>query len=286
MYTNDDGPATAATLSNPDGIVVDSQGDIFIADENFNVIREVTANTGDMTTIAGNGMDGYSGDNGPATDAELNHPAGLALDGSGDLFIADAGNNVIRELNLKTGIITTVAGNGTDGSIGDNGPATAAELNNPTGVAVDSSGNIFTADQFNNEIREVDATTLDISTIAGDGTYGFGGDDGQATAAELSDPSGVALDGSGDLFIADAGNDVIREVNLSTGVITTVAGTPGVNSYGGDGGSPTAAELNTPAAVAVDSTGNLYIADTDNNVIREVTTITAVLRRSRWHRRR
>ena len=275
VYTNDDGPATDATLSNPDGIVVDSQGDIFIADENFNVIREVTANTGDMTTIAGNGIGGYSGDHGPATDAELNHPAGLALDGSGDLFIADAGNNVIRELDLKTGMITTVAGDGTAGSSGDGGLATDAELNNPTGVAVDSSGNIYIADQFNNEIREVDAATHDISTIGGDGTYGFGGDNGPATSAELADPSGVALDGSGYLYIADAGNDVIREVDLSAGVIATVAGTPGMNSYGGDGGSPTAAELNTPAAVAVDSSGNLYIADTDNNVIREVTTITS-----------
>ncbi len=273
VYTNDDGPATDATLSNPDGIVVDSQGDIFIADENFNVIREVNATTGDMTTIAGNGTAGYSGNGGQATDAELNQPAGLALDGSGDLFIADAGNNVIRELNLTTGIITTVAGNGTAGSSGDGGLATDAELNNPTGVAVDSSGNIYIADQDNNEIREVDATTHDISTVAGDGTYGFSGDNGPATGAELADPSGLALDGSGDLFIADAGNDVIREVNLSTGVIATVAGTPGMNSYGGDGGSPTAAELNTPAAVAVDSTGNLYIADTDNNVIREVTTV-------------
>ncbi len=272
VYSNDDGPATDATLANPDGIVVDSQGDIFIADQDFNVIREVNAKTDDMTTIAGNGVDGYSGDGGPATDAELADPAGLALDGSGDLFIADAGNNVIRELNLTTGIITTVAGNGTNGSSGDGGLATDAKLSNPTGVAVDSSGNIYIADQGNNEIREVNATTRAITTIAGDGTSGFAGDGGQATAAELAGPSGVALDGSGNLFIADTDNEVIRALNLSTDVITTVAGTPGMNSYSGDGGPPTAALLDSPAAVAVDSTENLYIADTDNNVIREVTT--------------
>ncbi len=272
VYTNDDGPATAATLANPDGIVVDSQGDIFIADEFFNVVREVNGTTGMMTTIAGNGTYGYIGDGGQATDAELADPAGLALDGKGDLFIADSANNVIREVNLTTGVITTVAGDGTYGGTGDGGAATQAELSNPAGVAVDSSGNIFIADEYDNEIREVSAATGDINTIAGDGTYGFGGDGGQATDANLSDPSAVALDGSGDLFIADTDNDVIRELNLTSGVITTVAGTPDVNDFTGDGGAPTAATLDGPVGIAVDSTGDLYIADTYNNAIREVST--------------
>ena len=273
VYSNDDGPATSATLANPDGVVVDSQGDIFIADEFFNAVREVNATTGLMTTIAGNGTYGYRGDGGPATAAELADPAGLAIEG-GNLYIADSGNNVIREVNLTTGVITTVAGDGTYGDSGDGGKATAAELSNPLGVAVDSSGNIYIADEYDNAIREVNAATGDISTIAGDGTYGYSGDGGQATDAELSDPSGVALDGSGDLFIADTDNDVIREVNLTSGAITTVAGIGGDNNYGGDGGFPTAATLDGPSDLAVNSAGTVYVADTFNNVIRGFTTTT------------
>ena len=270
VYSNNDGPATDATLANPDGIVVDSQGNIFIADEFFNAIREVNGLTGQMTTIAGNGTYGYSGDGGQATNAELADPAGLALDGHGNLFIADSGNNVIRELNLTTGIITTVAGNGTYGGSGDGGLATLAELSTPTGVAVDSAGNIYIADQYDNEIREVDAATKHINTIAGNGTYGSSGDGGQATDAQLADPGGVALDGSGKLFIADTDNELIRVLDLSSGVITTFAGTPGVNAYGGDGGAPTDAQLDSPAGIAVDASGNIFIADTFNNTIREV----------------
>ena len=273
VYTNDNGPATDAILANPDGVAVDSQGDIFIADEYFNAIREVNAQTGIMTTIAGNGTYGYTGDGGQATSAELGDPAGLAIEGN-DLFIADAGNNVIREVNLTTGVITTVAGNGTYGGSGDGGLATNAELSSPMGVAVDSSGNIYIADVYDNEIRKVDATTHDISTIAGNGTYGDSGDGGKATAAELSDPSGIALDGAGNLFIADTDNDVIREVNLTTGVITTIAGVADDNNYSGDGGLPTAAALDGPSDVAVDSAGNVYVADTYNNVVREVSTST------------
>ena len=146
------------------------------------------------------------------------------MDAAGDLFIADTGNNRIREVNLATGVITTVAGNGTCGYSGDNGPATAAELDDPTGVAVDSAGDLFIADSGNNRIREVNHATGVITTVAGNGTAGYSGDNGPATAAELTSPNGVAVDSAGDLFIADTGNDRIREVNHATGVITTVAG--------------------------------------------------------------
>ena len=151
------------------------------------------------------------------------------MDAAGDLFIADYGNNRIREVNLATGVITTVAGNGTAGYSGDNGPATAAELANPAGVAVDAAGDLFIADTGNDRIREVNLATGVITTVAGNGTDGYSGDDGPATAAELNYPAGVAVDSAGDLFIADSGNNRIREVNHATGVITTVAGN-------GDGG--------------------------------------------------
>ncbi len=282
-YSGDGGPATAAELSGPQSITLDSAGDLFIADTNNDVIREVNHATGVITTVAGNGYGagigwgggGYSGDGGAATAAELNSPSGVALDTSGDLFIADNCNNVIREVNHATGVITTVAGNGTAGYSGDGGPATAAELNGPNDVAVDATGDLFIADPNNNVIREVNLANGQITTVAGNyngGNGGYSGDGGPATAAELSFPLGVAVDTSGDLFIADNGNNVIREVNHATGVITTVAGNynGGNGGYSGDGGPATAAELNSPNCVASDTTGDLFIADNGNNVIREV----------------
>ena len=153
------------------------------------MVREVVKATGDIITVAGNGTAGYSGDNGPATAAELNGPNGVAVDSAGDLFIADTANNVIREVVKATGDIITVAGNGTAGYSGDNGPATAAELDSPRGIAVDSAGDLFIADSGNNVIREVVKATGDIITVAGNGTAGYSGDGGPATAAELNGPS-------------------------------------------------------------------------------------------------
>ena len=259
-YTGNNGPATAAELNGPCGVAVDSAGDLFIADTDNNVVREVVKATGDIITVAGNGTAGYSGDNGPATAAELDDPRGVAVDSAGDLFIADTDNNVIREVVKATGDIITVAGNGTAGYSGDNGPATAAELDSPRGVAVDSAGDLFIADNGNNVIREVVKATGDIITVAGNGTAGYSGDNGPATAAELNGPNGVAVDSAGDLFIADANNNVIREVVKATGDIITVAGN-GTAGYSGDNGPATAAELNDPTGVAVDSAGDLFIAD-------------------------
>ena len=268
-YSGDTGQATAAELASPDGVVWSSSGDLFIADSGNDVVREVNLTTGIITTIAGNGTGGYSGDGDQATAAELNAPGGLALDSSGDLFIADSGNNVVREVNLNTGIITTVAGNGTADYSGDGDQATAAELNSPEGVALDNSGDLFIADSSNNAIREVNLKTGIITTIAGDGTADYSGDNGQATAAELNFPNGVAVNTSGDLFVADGDNNVIREVDLKTGIITTVAGNS-TAGYSGDGGLATAAELNGPGAIALDSSGDLFVADSGNNVIREL----------------
>ena len=174
-----------------------------------------------IATTAGNGTAGYLGDNGPATAAELSAPTGVALDGKGDVFIADQSNNVVRELNLITGKITTVAGNGTAGFSGDNGPATAAELKNPSAVAVDANGDLFIADTGNNRIREVNLASGIITTFAGPGRVLHLGDGGLASAADLSQPSGVAVDASGDVFIADTSENRVREVNRSSLIITT-----------------------------------------------------------------
>ncbi len=272
-YGGDGGPATSAELNTPFGVAVDSSGDLFIADTSNSVVREVSASTGDMTTVAGDATAGYGGDGGPAVDAELTDPTGVAVDSATHtLYIADTGNNVIRAVDLQTGVITTFAGdyNLGAGYGGDGGPATSAQLSSPTGLALDSSGDLFIADSGNNVVREVSGG--DISTVAGnyaDGP-GYSGDSGLATSAQLSDPSGVAVNlTSGALYIADTGNDVIREV--SGGDISTVAGDYAAGpGYSGDGGPAVDAQLYLPEDVAVDSSGNLYIADADNEVIREV----------------
>ncbi len=266
----DGGPATAAPVNTPFGVAIDSGGDEFIADSGNNEIREVNGTTGVITTVAGTGVAGYSGDGGPATSAELDSPAGISLDSFGHLFIADSDNNVVREVNLSTGVISTVAGTGTAGFGGNGGPATSATLFGPTSVAVDSSGNLFIADTGNDVIREVSAATGKISTVAGDGQNGFGGDGGPATSAEMNFPMGVAVDSLGDLFIADSFNNRVREVSAATGTITTIAGT-GVAGDSGNGGLATAAELNHPGGLTVSSSGSLlFIADSNSNAIRKV----------------
>ncbi len=278
-FGGDGAPAIHAALYTPGGVAIDAAGDIFIADTNNNRIREVNHATGVITTVAGDGTNGFSGDGGLATAAELGDPAGIAVDAAGDLFIADSDNDRIREVNHATGIITTIAGGGapTNG-VGDGGPATAASLLTPTGLAVDAAGDLlFIADKFDDRIREVNLATGVITTVAGNGTGGFSGDGGPATAAELLDPSGVALDSAGNnLYIADTDNERVRKVDLTTGVISTVAGN-GNFDFGGDGGPATSGELASPSGVAVDSAGNLYIADTNNFRIREVAQATGVI---------
>lgn len=269
-YSGDGGAATSAALNRPEGVAVDGSGNVFIADADNSVIREVVASTGIIQTVAGNGTAGYGGDGGPATSAGLNDPSGLFVDGQGNIFIADTDNSVIREVVAASGNIQTVAGNGTAGYSGDAGPATSAQLDEPGGVFVDGSGNIFIADTFNSVVREV--TAGNISTVAGtyyawNYTCSYSGDGGAATSADLCLPNGVSVDASGDIFIADTNNSVIREV--VAGTINTVAG-DGTAGYSGDGGLATSAELNYPSGMIVDSSGNIYIADTDNFVIREV----------------
>jgi autotransporter-associated beta strand protein len=276
-YLGDGNAAVDATLNSPQGVAVDSLGNIYIADTYNDVVREVNPFTGDITTVAGDGVCGYTGDGAAATDAELDAPTGVAVDSAGDIFIADTGNNVIREVIHATDTIITVAGNGNCGFSGDGGAATAAELNCPSSVAVDGAGDLFIADSGNNVVREVDLNlaTPTIATVAGNYALGSGysGDGNDATSAQLSYPMGVAASGNGFLYIADTGNNVVREVNLNLAspTIVTVAGNYTLGSgYSGDGNAATSAQLNAPTGVAVDGSGDFFIADSGNSVIREV----------------
>jgi len=281
-YSGDGGAATLANLNQPGSSVSDGAGNLYIADSINNVIRKVSAGTGLITTIAGTGIAGYSGDNGAATSAKLNYPTGLSLDSAGDLYFAEETNNVVRMVAATTGVITTVAGNGTAGYGGDDNTATNAELSYPVGTALDSSGNLYIADSVNVRIREVAAKTAIITTVAGNGQYGYAGDGGPATSANLESPQGVAVDTAGNVYIADTYNSVVRKVNATTGVISTVAGSyPGNGyfggAYSGDGGPATNAQLYWPEAVTLDSAGNLYIADTYNSAIRKVTSSSGII---------
>jgi Secretion system C-terminal sorting domain/Bacterial Ig domain len=219
-----------------------------------------------ISTIAGIGIAGYSGDGGPATSAKLWGPCRIVFDGAGNMYFTDGANSGVRKINTA-GIITTFAGNGTPGFFGDGGPATAAELYNPTAIAIDGTGNIYICDVTNRRIRKVNTLGI-ISTIAGNGTYGYTGDGGMATDAEIKLPSGIVLDASGNIFIADNGCNVIRKINTA-GIISTIAGT-GIAGYGGDGMPATAALFNGPCYIAIDMAGNLFVPDVSNRRVRKI----------------
>ncbi|HXP08168.1 MAG TPA: Ig-like domain repeat protein [Acidobacteriaceae bacterium] len=275
-YAGDGVLATSAQLNSPVGVAFDSAGNLYIGDNSNSRVRKVNAATGIITTVVGNGTAGYSGDGGPATSAELNGPEVVALDSAGNLYIAEYYNNRIRKVAAATGIITTVAGNGTQNYSGDGGSATSAALWSPTGVAVDSANNLYIADFGNHRIRKVTAATGIITTVAGNGTLGYSGDGGPATGAELADPTHVVLDSVGNLIIADPGNNRVRKVTVATGIITTVAGN-GTGAYAGDGGPATSAALHNPEYLTLDSADNLYIGDYLNNRVRKVNAATGII---------
>jgi len=264
-YFGDGGPATDAGLWLPGSTAIDAAGNVYVADIEHSVVRKVST-AGIVTTVAGTGANGFSGDNGPATAAAMNEAAAVAIDPSGNLYVADQLNNRIRKID-GSGVMTTYAGTGTGGYAGDGGMATDAQLRNPIGVYADSAGNLYIADMFNQAIRKVDVGGH-ITTVAGNGTSGYMGDGGAATAAQLNFPTCVFADAGGNLFIGDCQNNVVRKVSAA-GIISTVAGNH-VNGFGGDGGAATAASLSLPYGVATDAGGNLYIADQGNNRIRKV----------------
>jgi len=265
-YSGDGAAASGAQLNDPYGVYVDASGNIFIADLGNEVVRKISTD-GKIATVAGNAPNAnFTGDGGPATSATLNQPLGLATDPSGNLYIADSFNHRIREVTTD-GNINTIAGS-SPGFSGDGGPATSAQMNRPFGICFDAAGNLYIADSQNNRIRKV-ATDGTMSTVAGNGTAGFAGDGGPATKAQLDRPWDVKVDAAGDLFIADYSNNRIRIVTPD-GVINTIAGGTGP-AYTGDGGPATSARLNEPTSIAVDTNGDIYIADSSNNVIRLLT---------------
>ena len=263
----DGGPATSAQLYYPHGMAADSQGNLYIADSGNERVRIVRA-SGTIATYAGSGQPssgGFSGDGGPATSARLNYPVGVAVDGQGNVYIADRDNQRVRKVS-PGGTITTIAGTGVRGFSGDGGRAISAQLHSPLGVAVDGQGNIYIADSGNNRVRKVSPGGT-ITTFAGTGGGGFSGDGGPATSAPVSNPQGVAVDRQGNVYISDASNNRVRKVS-GGGTIMTVAG--GGSSLG-DGGPATSAQLSSPWGVAVDGQGNVYIADYGHSRVRKVT---------------
>jgi sugar lactone lactonase YvrE len=313
-YTGDGGLATSATLESPGGVFVDSAGNIYIADTQNYAIRKVVASTGKISTIAGNGTEGYCGDGGPATGAVLYYPYSIATDSARNIYTTDNFNHDIRRVDAVTGIISTVATNlsnawgvavdshkniyiadsaaslvykvdagtqvmttfaGGGSSYGEGGPPTSAQLSYPIGLFVDESDNLFIVDSDYCTVRKIDAKTGNISTVAGTpatsglwGTCGYTGDGGPATSATMSWPSSVFVDHAGNIFITDTFNNVVRKVDASTGHISTVAGNGGFG-YTGDDGPATSAELNSPWGVVVDAAGNIFITD-NFSVVREV----------------
>ena len=279
-------PAVSASLDMPHGIAVDNQERVYVADSANNRIRMVTQATGLITTVAGTGRVGFRGDGGPATAAELDHPRFLVVAPDGGLIVADTGNHVIRRID-PSGIIRTVAGTGRRGYSGDGGPATAADLDDPRGLALAADGTLYVAGGEGVPqpyVRRIDTTGI-ITTIAGGLPAGYSGDGGPATAAALNSPRSIALWGN-DLYIADSDNSRIRHVDLTTGIINSVVGT-GTFGFGGDHGPASQAQIHQPRGVAVTPTGDLVIGDTLNSRLR-------LVRFNRpaspplygWHRRR
>jgi len=246
--------STSVGLSPAHGVAVDAAGNVYVAAQLQNRIYKA-APDGTLTTVAGNGTSGVSGDNGPASSTQLNRPTGVALDGAGNLYIADSDNFRIRK--VSGGIITTVVGNGGFGFSGDFGPAINAQISVPNGLAFDASDNLYFADSNNNRVRKVDVGGV-ITTVAGNGTNGFSGDNGLAANAQLNFPWGVAVDGSG-VYIGDGNNFRVRKV--VTGVITTVAGNGIPCCVLGDNGPAVSAQLGFVGNITADSAGNLYIAE-------------------------
>lgn len=264
--SGDGGPARRARLNFPSAVAVDRLGNVYIADTMNHRVRKVDAKTGIITHVAGTGQARYSGDGGPAVQAAINEPTGLAVTDEA-LYVADQSNNRVRRVDLVTGIITTAAGDGWAAYSGDQVPAVQASLAGPSGVAVGGDGLLYVADTFNSRIRSVDPATGEIATVAGDGgTYRYQGPE-ESSSPSLSRPAGIAVSHDGKVYMTDSDSHLIRVWNGRTKTITRLSGT-GVAQFGGDGGDALAGSLSYPFGVAVDAVGTVYVADTFNHRIR------------------
>ena len=256
-----DGAGAGASFSSPFGVATDEIGNLYVADAANNEIRKIDIATGEVSTLAGSGTTGNADGFGAA--ASFNSPSGITTDGNGNLYVADKLNNEIRKVVIATGEVSTIAGTIASGSA--DGKITAASFYNPDGLVYDGSGNLYIADGLNHEIRKIVISTGVVSTIAGSTTSGF--INGKGTAARFNTPVGLAIDANGDLFVADMGNNEIREIVLSTANVSTLAGCTSWGSLDGMGAS---AKFNAPYGVVADGSGNLFIADYDNNEIRKI----------------
>ncbi|MBX7109552.1 MAG: T9SS type A sorting domain-containing protein [Chitinophagales bacterium] len=281
-YNGDGIAAVTAKLYYPAGVALDAAGNIYVADMSNACVRKINAVTGIISTVAGKpgiAPGFFAGSGTPATSATFSwYVLGVVPDAAGNIYIADAGSNIICKVAAGTGIITIFAGiNGSAGTTGDGGSAASARLNYPAAMAFDvTESNLYIADCYNHKIRKIAINTGIISTVAGTGTAGATGDGGPATAAKLNYPAGIAVDAAGNIYVGDGGNNKVRKITLSTGIISTIAGT-GTAGFSGDLGVATAAKFNGPQGLAVDESGNVYIADQGNNRIRKITAGTNII---------
>ena len=267
-HAGDGGPAAEALLSEPFMCAFDRAGNLYVAEAMNHCIRRVDRDTGVITTVAGTGAEGYSGDGGPATQATFNQPYSLQVDGNGDVYVVDRLNYVIRRVEAATGIVTTIAGTGVPGYGGDGGPATAAQFREPNDCFLDGSGGLLIADVQDQRIRRVDLDTGVITTFAGNGAKERGGDGHPATEASILGARAVCMDGSGNTYIAEREGNGIRKVDAD-GIMSTLAGT-GEFGYDGDGGPAFIATWGGPKAIRCDHAGNLLVVDTENHAIRRI----------------
>jgi hypothetical protein len=270
-YSGDGGPATAARLNEPYGIILDEVGNIYFSEQLNNCIRKINI-AGIISTIAGNGTVGYSGDGGPATNAQFAGAGFIALDGAGNIYVPDFGNHCIRKVST-TGIVTTVAGGNGPGYSGDGGIATDAKMNRPKGIVTDALGNLYVAEYGSNRIRKITTSGV-ISTIAGTGTAGYNGEDIDATSAQLKGPLSLAIDNTNSLYISEPDNYRIRKISAS-GKITTIAGT-GINGSSGDGGPATNATFQTLTGLCLNSSGALFLNDIGSDKVRRIAGVVGV----------
>jgi DNA-binding beta-propeller fold protein YncE len=268
-YSGDADTARRAELNQPFDVTLDRQGSLYFSDAYNHCVRRVERDRGTITTVAGSGQAGYSGDGGAATRAQLNSPYGIALDVANNLYIVDRLNACIRRVEAATGIIQTIAGTGQPGYAGDGGPAPQAQLREPNDIVLDRHGRAFIADVQDHRVRVIDLASRIISTFAGTGEAGSSGDGGPASRATLLGPRALAFGPTGDLYICLRNDHKVRQVDMRTGIIQTVAGT-GERGYTGDHGSALQATFNGPKEIAVDSQGNIVLVDTENHCLRRI----------------